>query len=177
MADDRFPLAFVQIEGKDDVDSLFDELSRQLEASQCRVGGFLQSTRPDPKAGCATMFLENIATREHTMLSQPLGAGSQGCRLDYSVLAEATSDLSARINSDFDLLILNRFGKAEAEGQGFRSVFATALESDLPVLTAVKVGHREAWDEFAGEFAEELPFDLNRLLEWSRSVLSQAGKS
>jgi len=171
LTDTLFPLAFVQIAEGGDVDKMFEELAQRLHQMRWRVGGFLQRTIAEPQSRHATMYLENIATHQITMLSQPLGAGSSGCRLNFDVLGQATYELATKINTDYDVLILNRFGKAESEGQGFRSVIAAALEYELPVITAVKPIYREAWDLFAAEFAQELPFELERLLDWSCSNL------
>ena len=58
--------------------------------------------------------------------------------------------------------MLNRFGKAEAEGGGLRSGFARAIDAGIPVLTAVRPPYREAWAQFHGGLAVDLPADIER---------------
>ena len=58
-------------------------------------------------------------------------------------------------------MMLNRFGKAEAEGGGLRSAFVRAMEAGIPVLTAVRPPYIEAWSKFHGRLAVDLPADLD----------------
>ena len=55
-----------------------------------------------------------------------------------------------------DVLIVNKFGKHEAEGRGFRDVIAEALARDMPVLVGTNGLNRPAFDAFAGGLAVEL---------------------
>ena len=70
-------------------------------------------------------------------------------------------------------MILNRFGKAEAEGGGLRPVFARAMEAGIPVLTAVRAPYIEAWAQFHGHLASDLPADIDAVLAWCRDAVRQ----
>ena len=67
-------------------------------------------------------------------------------------------------------MMLNRFGRAEAEGGGLRSAFVRAMEAGIPVLTAVGAPYTEAWSQFHGRLAIDLPADLEAVLAWCRDV-------
>ncbi|MGK3946480.1 DUF2478 domain-containing protein, partial [Streptomyces caeruleatus] len=64
------------------------------------------------------------------------------------------------------LLVLNKFGKIEAEGGGMCGVMAKALERGIPVVIGVPARNLEAWRNFADEFATELPGDIDQIERW-----------
>ena len=69
------------------------------------------------------------------------------------------------------LLIVNKFGKHEAEGRGFRSLIAEALASGLPVLLGVNQMNMHSFQAFAGDMAEPLtPAGLDL---WVADVLAE----
>jgi molybdate transport system ATP-binding protein len=70
-------------------------------------------------------------------ISQPRGTGASGCRLDPAGLAEAAGAVARAIDADVALLIVNKFSKQEALGQGLRGEIAQAVAAGVPVLTAV----------------------------------------
>jgi hypothetical protein len=55
-----------------------------------------------------------------------------------------------------DLLVLNKFGKTEVEGGGFRTLIAAAIEQAVPVLIGVPYRNIDPWRAFAGELAREI---------------------
>ena len=96
-------------------------------------------------------------------ISQDLGPGASGCRLDPGAMAEAVALASAalaRIAAEAPgrrLCIVNKFGKVEAEGQGFRPLIAEALGAGIPVLTSVTPVYRPAFEAFVADLATPLP--------------------
>lgn len=99
-------------------------------------------------------------------ISQSLGPGSEGCRLNPAVLEEAAGLVQGSLDAGADLLIVNKFGKHEASGRGFRQVIGSALSRGIPVLTGVNAINRSAFHAFAGEFAMALDPDLTSLINW-----------
>lgn len=152
-------------------DALLVRFSRRLEGQGRRVRGLVQ--RRDIGTGpchCADMDLLSVAGPEVFHVSQPLGSGSHGCRLDLGALAGAAQFLLGELASAPDLLILNRFGKAEGEGRGFRDVIAEAMARDLPVLTAVRGRHVTEWSAFTEGMGALLPPDPEALARWFSQV-------
>jgi hypothetical protein len=66
------------------------------------------------------------------------GKGARGCRLDESRLLEAEPALRVAIAERVDLLVINRFGRAENLGRGMVDTIASAIEAGIPILTAVR---------------------------------------
>lgn len=105
-------------------------------------------------------------------ISQSLGRLSDGCRLDTGGLEDAVGRVTAALHAPQKprLLIVNKFGRQEAEGRGFRPVIAEALGAGIPVLTGVGHDHAGGFAAFAGDMAEALPSDHAALLGWCRAL-------
>jgi len=99
-------------------------------------------------------------------ISQSLGALARGCRLDPQGLAQAAGLVERALDSGPRLLIVNKFGKSEAEGGGFRPAIGTALANGIPVLCAVGAAQKPDFDAFSGDMAEPLDDNLAAVLDW-----------
>ena len=73
-----------------------------------------------------------------------------------------------------DILILNKFGKHEAEGRGFRQTIAEALSRGIPVLLGINPLNLEAFLNFAGDLAEEVGPQAGAIAAWCAGVLPDA---
>lgn len=145
-------LAYV-IHDDDEGNGRMAALARRLAAQGLRLAGAVQ-TNLDRGADCACdMELTVLETDAAPIrISQSLGAGSQGCRLDADALERAAALAASRLEGA-DLALVNKFGKQEAAGRGFRDFIADALAADVPVLIAVAPELLPAFAEFAGELA------------------------
>jgi hypothetical protein len=154
-----------------DVDPTLDALVTRLRDLGISMVGCLQIQLPDPGSCCPISHLEDLATGEQTRITQPLGSGSTGCRLDPGALANAAEDLSGQLETHPDILILNRFGRGESEGRGFRPVIERAVELGIPVLIAVKSRYAPEWESFSSGLATYLPAEQKALLAWLLPLL------
>lgn len=162
----RFPLAAILYETTPP-DRLLRDFARDLVAEGRHIGGVVQH-RPSlvTDCHCADMVLISLASGQSFPVAQPLGSGSTGCRLDFGALAQVAQGLLSEIEAGLDLLILNRFGKAEAEGRGFRDVIAAAMERETPVLTALHPRNLPDWIRFTEGAALLLMPDASTLHQW-----------
>jgi hypothetical protein len=117
------------------------------------------------------MLLEHLGDGYRHVISQQLGRDTKGCRLDPRAMAALCGALLADLDRKPDLLILNRFGKGESEGHGFRAVFDKAIEKEIPVLSAVREPYLPAWRDFTAEYAAELTDDVDCVTAWCRAAL------
>lgn len=170
-------LCAVRFEDGEPVDALLEAVVRQLQADGFHVAGYVQRETEDAGSCCALVHLENIADRRTFCITQPLGPGSRGCRLDPRVLADLCSSLLVELDLGVDILLLNRFGKAESEGQGFRTVIEKAFEKGIPFLVAVRDSYADAWNTFGGMFADDLPADAEKMIAWCRQAIGDMGTS
>ncbi len=152
------------------VDSLLAEIAARAKQSGLRAAGFFQHRGKDTEECCRNIEIEHIGTGVTQIISQPLGTGSRGCRLDPAALADVAGTLLAELDAGAELLILNRFGKGETEGHGFRSVIETAYARQIPVLTVVRESYVEGWRDFAGDCGALLAPDSESIIGWFDAV-------
>lgn len=150
------------------IDDFLAGIANRLRADRVALGGVLQENALGALGRCAAMTVVDLASQISFSISQDLGSQAQGCRLDARGLAEIGSVLDRTPIDELELFILNKFGKAEAEGGGLRPVFAKAIEAAVPVLTAVRPPYTEAWLKFHGRLALDLPPDIDVVLAWCR---------
>ncbi|WP_347309661.1 DUF2478 domain-containing protein [Defluviimonas sp. SAOS-178_SWC] len=161
-----FPLAAIPFE-TGDIDGCLATVAARLSQRGFRVRGALQSRGlATGECHCADMDLTTIGSNRVFRISQPLGNGSRGCRLHPGALADCAAFLERELDQGADLLILNRFGRGESEGRGFRDLIGAAVARDIPVLTALRPTYADAWDAFGGDIACTLPMRAQAVCDW-----------
>lgn len=138
------------------VDPIVAGIATRLARSGVQLAGLVQLGDGGAGQSRCDMEVMVLPHGERRMLSEDRGPGARGCRLDHGLLLEALA-LAERGLPAAGLLILNRFGKIEAEGGGGRDLIAAALERAIPVVVAVPWRNIGAFRAFAGELARELP--------------------
>lgn len=147
-----------------DCDSALAALVDRLALEGRRPVGAVQL----PQAGeIRAMDLRLLPSGRVLRISQDLGAGAQSCQLDPGALEQAVALAEAALAAGpADLLVVNRFGRQEAEGRGFAALIGTALAADMPVIVGLSPKFRPAFEHFAGDLAQWLPADPMALLDW-----------
>jgi hypothetical protein len=97
------------------------------------------------------MVLHELATGRSIAISEDLGEGASSCRLSYARLLDAARLVEDRL-ADADIVFLNKFGKAEAEGGGFRDLIARCIEGGKNIVVGVPLRNERQWIEFCGDF-------------------------
>jgi hypothetical protein len=166
-------LGYVTAAGSGTADHLLAVVARTLLDEGFAVAGVIQEN--EERAGePPDMFLHVLTAGVQIRISQNLGAGSKGCRLDTQGLEEAAGLFEQVIGGPAAqrprLLIINKFGKQEAEGRGFTPVIGQALANGIPVLTSVGSGNLELFLRFAGDLAERVEASPEGILGWARGA-------
>jgi nucleoside-triphosphatase THEP1 len=159
-------LAAVRYTGGAEYDLLLARVAAQAAACGVRLAGVVQVNEQYDALCACDMTLRDLSSGVEVGISQRLGRHARGCRLDPSSLEYAVGMVEAGLRAGAEALVLNKFGKMEASGRGFRPLIAEALEAGVPVLVGVNELNLAAWQEFAGEEAELLPADDAALLAW-----------
>jgi uncharacterized protein DUF2478 len=119
------------------------------------------------------MTVVDLTTQARFRISQELGAQAEGCRLDARGLADIAPLLDRAVGPEVELVIFNRFGRAESEGGGLRSAFGRTMEAGIPILTAVREPYLEAWSQFHGQLGADLAPELETVLAWCREAVRE----
>jgi nucleoside-triphosphatase THEP1 len=158
-------IAYTMAPGQGDTDLLLLGIAETLSGNGYNAGGTVQ-INTEREGGPCDMDVKVLPAGPNLRISQDLGQGSTGCRLDPEALETAVGLVAARIRPELDLLIINKFGKHEADGRGFRSVIAEAIGLDIPVLVGLNALNLDAFLEFAGSEAEALDPNPQAILCW-----------
>ncbi len=131
-------LGYVVKTGQGAGDALLAAVVAGLAARGVALAGVVQSNYVfDPDRHCH-MDLTVLGDGPVVRISQDRGRHARGCRLDPEGLALAVGHVEAALDSgQAALLVVNKFGKAELDGEGFRQTIGKALLAGLPVLTTV----------------------------------------
>ncbi len=166
MADVPAPILAVVYTDGIAADRFLADLGYSLRSAGSSVAGLVQlnSFVRDP-AKC-DMAVEELSSGTVLQLSEDRGREARGCRLDRGVLAEAAALLLRALERKPDVLVLNKFGKSEAEGAGLRDVLARTVEEGVPLVVGVPFRNLDQWRLFAGELAQECPADSALVERW-----------
>lgn len=148
-------LGFVTMaEGTGAADRLLAATAATLQARGLRLAGAVQHNLERSAGRDCDMELRILGTDAVIGITQDLGSCSQGCRLDSGALAQAVALAESVLARGADLVIVNKFGKQECFGNGFRSFIAEALARGVPVLLSVAPEQLPGFHDFAGPLAE-----------------------
>ena len=151
-------------------DAAVAAVAAALRARGLRPVGHVQ--RVASGAGRDVTLVEDVATGLRQPITQDLGAHATGCALDPAALAEVAGALLVTLEAGADLLIVNRFGKSEAEGDGLRSVIEAAVVSGVPVLAMLRDDYAPDWSAFTGGAAVALPAETGAILAWAEAAIA-----
>lgn len=162
-------LAVVPASRRGATDLLLSEVARELTRAGLRLAGVVQTNTEVPGRHHCDMDVRVLPDGPTICISQNLGPAARGCRLDPDGLERAVAAVTQGLDGA-DLLILNKFGKHEAEGRGFVPLIAEALSRDIPVLLGISKLNRAAFDAFAAGAATSLPAERIAILDWAQRL-------
>lgn len=169
-------LACVNASERGDTNRLLADLAARARACGLRVCGTVQVNTPLKGTHHCDMDVTVLPAGPVLRISQSLGPEARGCRLNPHVLEQAVKLTQEQLARGVDLMIVNKFGKHEAEGRGFREVIAEALAQGIPVIVGLNGLNETAFAEFAGEFSSVLPADPDALDAWVARVVPELAK-
>jgi nucleoside-triphosphatase THEP1 len=165
-------LAAVVYEAGDggEADLMLLAAAEALRRQGVRLAGAVQHNGVADDGCRCSMVLEDLASGRRVEISEDRGREAAGCRLNPVALEEVVGLATAALGGGADLLVVNRFGKHEVEGRGFRQAIEAALVGDIAALVAVSRDHLAAWDRFAGGMDVRIAVDLDAVLAWWGTV-------
>ena len=154
------------------VDTLLADVAYALRSNGWKLAGAVQAPAAPRNSRCE-MTLEDLATGACIEMSDELGPTASGCRLDTEALEDSVGLATSSLDPATKFVVINRFGKRETDGRGFRSMIESAVAMDVPVLVGVKQVHLDAWKRFVGDEPLVLPHDRGEILAWCNSGVGE----
>lgn len=154
-----------------DTDLVLYRVAKTLIARGVKTCGTVQINTECEGQGPCDMDVRVLPDGPVIRISQSLGKAARGCRLDASELEKAVGLVKAELEKGADILVINKFGKQEADGRGFREVIADALARDIPVLVGLNKLNQPAFETFAGGLATAVAPSVADLTDWAQVSL------
>ena len=164
-------IAFTMAPGRGGTDLLLHGVAAALIAQGTRPAGIVQINTERGGGAPCDMDVLVLPDGPTVRISQSLGPGARGCRLDPEGL-ETAAGLMAETLPRSDCLIVNKFGKHEADGRGFRPVIVEALDIGLPVLLGLNALNAPAFEAFSGGLAQRLAPRRDALVGWLEAAIA-----
>lgn len=157
------------------VDATSADMTRAVET--CHQAGIPLVGAVQARAPGGAIVLRLLPDGPAVAITEDRGTGAAGCRLDPDALARAVAAADRALAAAIDagtpaVLVVNRFGKTEAAGRGFRDTIASAVGAGMPVLVLVPAAQEAAFAAFVGASAESPGPDPAAVLDWCRSALA-----
>ena len=164
-------IAYTMAPGRGDTDLILHEVARSIMAAGYKPSGTTQINTERADAGPCDMDVLVLPDGPKLRISQSLGREARGCRLDPEALETAVGLVQKTLPRS-DCLIVNKFGKHEAEGRGFRPVIAEALALDLPVVVGLNQLNADAFFEFSEGLSVSLDPKAGDIENWLLKTIS-----
>ncbi len=152
-------------------DALLTGMARNLMSEGLSVHGAIQVNVERGGDRLCDMDVELLHSGQCMRISQSLGAGARGCQINTGELENAVAAITAAFDHNADLLVINKFGKTEAGGGGFRNLIGEALAQGVPVLTCVNAMNLEAFEAFSAGLHVMLNPDHATITNWCKAAL------
>ncbi|HJP22039.1 MAG TPA: DUF2478 domain-containing protein [Alphaproteobacteria bacterium] len=143
-----------------------------LKETNVRVGGLLQEKILMDESGRKRVESVDIATGKRIPINQPSPENwrNHECSLDVSALAETTASLRQAIRDNVDLIVVEKFGDAERDGEGLTDEVLNAIAEGIPVVIGVPDTNLDIWNAYSGGMGDVLDCNEKELLGWWASV-------
>jgi hypothetical protein len=151
------------------VQELFRLLAERWRHS-VRLAGLIAEDHGLADRACSAGFLRNVATGERFSIFHDLGPGSAVCHLDGMGALTAAESVVCDIAAGCDLVLLSKFGKLEAAGEGLFTAFSAGLGAGIPLLTSFSPAFEETWTRLAGRSFTILAADMDEIGAWWQAV-------
>ncbi|WP_299775849.1 DUF2478 domain-containing protein [uncultured Tateyamaria sp.] len=163
-------IAYTMAPGRGDIDLILHQVAQSIMNAGHRPAGTAQINTERADAGPCDMDVLVLPNGPRVRISQDLGREARGCRLDPEALENAIGFVQASL-PESDCLIVNKFGKHEVDGRGFRPVIAEAFALGQPVLVGLNQLNAPAFFEFVGGTARRIDPRAEDIVKWLLSSI------
>ncbi|MFT6372532.1 MAG: nucleoside-triphosphatase THEP1 [Gammaproteobacteria bacterium] len=145
------------------------KFAEKQKVLKTRIGGILQTAIFDEEGNIAGLDAIDIATNERLPISRPRSNGTI-CGLDTSVLAGTSSIIREVIDSQLDLIVIEKFGALEQSGKGLVDDILNAIAEDIPLIISMSQSALPVWQELSGGLGDVLSFEEIAFEQWWKNI-------
>lgn len=131
------------------------DIALHLISLKWNLAGFVQLNEPQIGRSRCAMSLQELWSGAIVGISEDRGPEARGCMLNIAELARASALAATALESKPDLLVINKFGKTEVAGRGFRSLIGEALVRNIPLLIAIPEVNLAEWQHYSAGLSSD----------------------
>lgn len=169
MFDAECDMAAIVFGAHEDPDRLLLEFLADLRRSGFQAAGLVQLDR-NQCADAGDIRALSLVREDIVSLPHDRSPNSCACLFDTARLGDMARAIDEAIGAGVDLVVINRFGKLEAEGKGLTGLIEHASDADIPVLIPVPEHRFYAWIQYSRGMSVRLACCRNAVNKWWRSV-------
>jgi hypothetical protein len=159
-------IAYFTLSGRGLIDDCLSVVVARLQSHGLQLSGIIRALPVNHHAHACDMNLRVLPDGPLCRISQALGSGSRGCRLNADAIETLSVEVDARLARS-DLLVINKFGKQESLGRGMRPAIARAVDLGIPVLIGVNGLNLDEFYRFTDGSATKLEPEVNAIFTWA----------
>jgi nucleoside-triphosphatase THEP1 len=145
------------------------KFAQKQKAGKTRIGGVLQIAIFDTDGNIAGLDAINIATSEQLSISRPRDNGTI-CGLDTSVVTATSSIISAAVDNQLDLVVIEKFGALEQKGGGLIDDILLTIAEGIPLVISMSQTALPVWQELSGGLGDVLAFEETAFEQWWQNI-------
>jgi len=165
--------AAVYTANTDDRMALLKFVEKQ-RALQTRVGGVLQEALYDAEGAITGLNAVDVATNRRIPITRTVNNDDE-CGLDVSALVQTAAIINQAIHDRLDLVVIEKFGELEQNGQGLIDEILNTISEGIPLLISVPEAALPVWQERSGELGAVLAFSEEAFQQWWQDLAGQTG--
>ncbi len=167
MSDEQAPAAFAAAvyTPKETDRAALSEFVARLKEEDVSVAGILQESRIIPGDKMRTIDSVDIATGHRIPIKKPM-KNEKDCGLDVSNLVETSAILRSALDRRPDLVVVEKFGEQEQNGEGLLDEILQIITEGIPLLIAVPEPALPTWNDLCGDLGATLNFSADDMFSW-----------
>lgn len=170
-SDEEFSAAFAAVvyAPKQTDKSALPAFVRRLKSEQVSVAGILQESRLEDGAETRTIYSVDIRTGQRIAIKRPM-ASEDECGLDVASLVESSAILRSVLQAHPDLVVIEKFGDQEQEGEGLLDEIMQIIAEGIPLMITVPEPALDIWQRQCGGLGAVLPYSEEAMRAWWRAL-------
>ncbi|MTH35892.1 MULTISPECIES: DUF2478 domain-containing protein [Paracoccus] len=164
--------AYVSLPGRGANDRFLAVIAARLRAQGLRLAGTVQTNIERSDRVRCDMDVLVLPDGPVLRISEDRGNLARGCRLDADALERAVVGTAAAL-PHAQFMIVNKFGKQEADGRGLAPLIAEALSRGIPVLLGVNGLNLASFETFSSGMAVQLQPEEAAVMNWCKIAIAE----
>ncbi len=139
------------------------------KALNIRVGGLLQEAIFDTEGKILGLNAVDVSTNNRIPITSPVKNDDE-CGFNVSALAKTSDIIRSAISNRLDLVVIEKFGELEQNGEGLIDEILQTIAAGIPLLISVPEAALPVWQERSGELGSVLPFSEEAFQQWWQNI-------